>query len=71
MFVSNAFVSDPRVYSEAKSLVQAGFEVTVIAWDRERQNPQRQNWDGIEVVRSRTRLLPKQHRFGSPLWVWT
>jgi len=69
MFVSNAFVSDPRVYAEAKSLVQAGFEVTVIAWDREKQNPSRQNWDGIKVLRLRTRLLPKRYRFGSPLWV--
>jgi len=69
MFVSNAFVSDPRVYNEAKSLVQAGHEVTVIAWDRERQSPPRQNWDGIEVIRLRTRLLPKQHRFDSPFWV--
>jgi glycosyltransferase involved in cell wall biosynthesis len=69
MFVSNAFVSDPRVYSEAKSLVQAGYEVTVIAWDRENKNPPRQNLDGIEVVRLRTRLLPKRYRFGSSLWV--
>jgi glycosyltransferase involved in cell wall biosynthesis len=69
MFVSNPFTSDPRVYNEAKTLIQAGYEVTVIAWDRERQNPSRQNWDGIEVVRLKTRLLPKQHRFGSPLWV--
>jgi glycosyltransferase involved in cell wall biosynthesis len=69
MFVSNAFVSDPRVYGEAKSLIQAGYEVTVIAWDRERQNPPRQNWDGIEVIRLSTRLLPKGQRFGSPLWV--
>jgi len=69
MFVSNPFISDPRVYAEAKSLIQAGYEVTVIAWDRERQNPPRQNWDGIQVVRLTTRLLPKRYRFGSPLWV--
>lgn len=69
MFVSNPFTSDPRVYNEAKSLIQAGREVAVIAWDREKQNPPRQNWDGIQVIRLRTRLLPKRHRFGSPLWV--
>ena len=69
MFLSNPFTSDPRVYNEARSLVQAGHEVTVIAWDRDNQNPPRQNWDGIEVVRLRTRLLPKRRRFGSPLWV--
>ena len=64
MFVSNAFAIDRRVYAEATSLLKAGYEVTVIAWDRERQNPSRQNLDGIEVVRLRTRLLPKQYRFG-------
>ena len=69
MFVSNAFVSDPRVYSEGTSLLKAGHEVTVIAWDREKQSPLRQNWDGIEVVRLRTRLLPKRYRFGLALWV--
>jgi glycosyltransferase involved in cell wall biosynthesis len=69
MFVSNPFTSDPRVYAEAKSLIQAGHEVTVIAWDREKQNPPRQNWDGIDVVRLRTGLLPKRCRFVSPLWV--
>lgn len=69
MLVSNPFISDPRVYNEAKTLIQAGYEVTVIAWDREKQNPARQNWDGIEVVRLRTRLLPKRHRFGWRLWV--
>ena len=69
MFVSNPFISDPRVYGEAKSLLDAGYEVTVVAWDREKQNLPRQNWDGIDVVRLRTKLLPKRYRFDSPLWV--
>jgi len=69
MFVSNPFISDPRVYAEAKTLIQAGYEVAIIAWDREEQNPPRQNLDGIEVVRLRTRLLPKRCHFGSLLWV--
>jgi len=69
MFVSNAFAIDRRVYAEATSLLKAGYEVTVIAWDREEQNPSRQNLDGIEVVRLRARLLPKRYRFGSFLWV--
>ena len=67
MFVSNAFVSDPRVYAEAKSLIKAGYEVTVIAWDRDKQNPLRKNWDGIEVVRLRARLAPK---YGFASWLW-
>lgn len=67
MFVSNPFTNDPRVYAEAKSLVKAGHEVTVIAWDREKQNPPGQNWDGIEVVRSSTRLALK---YGAASWLW-
>ena len=50
-------------------MLKAGPEVTVIAWDREKENPPRQDWDGIEIVRLRIKLLPKKHRFGSPLWV--
>jgi glycosyltransferase involved in cell wall biosynthesis len=67
MFVSNPFTNDPRVYAEAKSLVKAGHEVTVIAWDREKQNPPKQNWDGIEVVRTSTRLGLK---YGFASWLW-
>jgi glycosyltransferase involved in cell wall biosynthesis len=77
MFVSNPFTNDPRVYNEARSLVQAGHQVTVIAWDREKQNPERQMWDGIEVVRVKTWLSPGHglgslpwHGFHLLLWQW-
>jgi glycosyltransferase involved in cell wall biosynthesis len=67
MFVSNPFTNDPRVYNEARSLVQAGHQVTVIAWDREKQNPRRQALDGIEIVRVRTWLSPRLG-LGTPPW---
>ena len=67
MFVSNPFTNDPRVYSEAKSLLQAGYEVTVIARDWQKQNPPRENLDGIEVIRLTTPLTSR-HGFGGPLW---
>ena len=67
MFRTNPCTSDPRVYSEATSLLKAGREVTVIAWDREKQKPPRQNWDGIEVVRLRTRFSTKD---GLASWLW-
>jgi len=67
MFVSNPFTSDPRVYNEARSLVRAGCQVAVIARDWQRQNPERGNWDGIEIVRVTTPLSPRQG-FGGPLW---
>jgi len=69
MFLSNPFTNDARVYNEATSLLRGGHEVTVIAWDRERAHPPRQDWDGIDVVRLRTRLLPRRYRYGSALWV--
>jgi glycosyltransferase involved in cell wall biosynthesis len=67
MFVSNPFTGDPRVYNEATSLLKAGHEVTVIAWDREKQNPPRQNRDGIETIRLRTRFSTK---YGFASWLW-
>ena len=67
MFVSNPFTNDPRVYNEAKSLVNAGYEVAVIARDWRRQNPPRENWDGIEVIRV-TSFLSPWGGFGRSLW---
>jgi glycosyltransferase involved in cell wall biosynthesis len=58
MFLANPFTNDARVYNEAISLLKAGYDVTVIAWDVEKQNPPEQNWDGIDVIRPRTRYLP-------------
>ncbi len=51
MTVSNPFKPDPRVYKEAKSLVKAGHEVYVIAWDREGKYPKEEVVDGIKVIR--------------------
>jgi glycosyltransferase involved in cell wall biosynthesis len=67
MFASNPFTNDPRVYNEARSLVQVGHKVTVIAWDREKRNPQRQSWDGIDVARVRTCLSVS---WGMGSWPW-
>ena len=67
MFVSNPFTSDPRVYNEAGSLIKAGYEVMVIARDWQKQNPPRDTWDGIGIVRVPTPLSPR-HGFGGPLW---
>jgi len=67
MFVSNPFTSDPRVYNEATSLIQAGHEVTVVACDSEREYPPSDTWDGIEIIRLAA-PLPTRHGFGGPLW---
>jgi len=67
MFLSNPFTNDARVYNEARALVGAGHRVTVIAWDRERENTPRQAIDGIEVVRLRSGLRLR-YGFASSLW---
>ncbi len=56
MLLSNAFTHDPRVYAEAQSLVKAGYGVTVVALDREREHPAKSVLDGISV--ERVRVLP-------------
>ncbi|USS41011.1 glycosyltransferase family 4 protein [Thermococcus aggregans] len=60
MLVTNPFKPDPRVYKEAKSLVNAGHEVIVLAWDREGKYPRKETVEGIRVVR----FGPKS-RYGS------
>lgn len=67
MLVSNPCTNDPRVFNEARSLIQAGYKVHVIARNWDKRNPPRENWDGIEVIRVRTLLAPRQG-FGSVLW---
>ena len=49
--VSNPFKPDPRVYKEARSLVKHGYEVTIIAWDREGKYPKEELFEGIKIKR--------------------
>ncbi len=51
MLVSNAFRPDPRVHREARSLVGRGYDVTIIAWDRERKYQLSEVIDGIRIER--------------------
>jgi glycosyltransferase involved in cell wall biosynthesis len=52
MTLSNPFTHDPRVYKEAKTLVDAGHDVTILAWDKNKQYPKKQMIDGISIVRN-------------------
>lgn len=52
MTLSNPFTHDPRVYNEAKSLIKAGHEVTILAWDKNRKNKSEEVKDGIKIIRS-------------------
>jgi len=68
MVLDNAFRPDPRVANEARSLAEAGFRVTILAWDREGELPRRGVWhtapSGGWVVVERIRVR-SGHRLGS------
>ena len=51
MFLTNDAVSDPRVEKEARALVGAGFEVTVLAWDRAGKAAPVEERDGFTIER--------------------
>ncbi|MDZ7361395.1 MAG: glycosyltransferase family 4 protein [candidate division KSB1 bacterium] len=51
MLLSNPFRPDPRVHKEARSLVEAGYKVTVICWDRQADLTEHETIDGIEIRR--------------------
>lgn len=71
MILSNPFMVDPRVYKEAKSLVDAGHEVTVIVWDRKNDYPEQETVEGINLVRIHNKRLMKllpNDLFRNPLW---
>ena len=67
ILVASPITTDPRVYNEAQALIKDGHSVTVIAWDREKQNPVKQAWDGIDVLRLRIPLSP---RYGLSVPPW-
>ncbi|MBM4037117.1 MAG: glycosyltransferase family 4 protein [Planctomycetes bacterium] len=46
MLLDNAFLPDPRVANEARSLARAGCRVTILAWDREGERPPVEWWGG-------------------------
>ncbi len=53
MLLSNPFNPDPRVYKEARSLVKAGYEVTILCWDRQLKQKKNENIEGIHIERIR------------------
>lgn len=55
MFLSNPYHPDDRVRNEAISLKNAGYEVVILAWDRDCIKPEREIIDEIEIRRIRVR----------------
>ena len=51
MLLPNGFDPDPRVYNEARSLVNTGYSVTILCWDRDVNYEEREVIDGIQIER--------------------
>jgi len=51
MLLTNCFDPDPRVHAEARTLIENGYRVTLLGWDRDRKRPSRERIDGIQVER--------------------
>lgn len=71
MFLSKPFITDPRVYKEAKSLSEHGHEVTVIFWDRHTEYNADEMIENIRVIGIKNnifmRVLPYV-MLRNPLW---
>ncbi len=59
ILVSNSCLTDSRIFNESRTLIDAGYNVLVLAWDREGNLESTETVDGVEVVRLRTPLPPK------------
>ena len=60
MILTNGFNPDVRVYKEAKFLVQNGYNVTILCWDRKCKNELKieENIDGINIKRFKIQSKP-------------
>jgi len=71
MILSNPLMVDPRVFKEAKTLVEEGSDVAVIVWDRHKEYPSEDIIDGIKIMRIHNeglmRILPND-LFRNPVW---
>ena len=71
MILSKPFVLDPRVYQEAKTLVDDGYEVSVIVWDRKKLRKAEEKVDGVKVYRIyNSGIVDKLHTdiLRNPFW---
>ncbi|MDX9975872.1 MAG: glycosyltransferase family 4 protein [FCB group bacterium] len=67
---SDSGVRDSRLQKELRMLVEAGFETTLLGWDREREQPKREIKDGYRIHRChiRAKYGSKKLFLTMPLW---
>lgn len=72
MFLSNPYHPDDRVRNEAISLIKAGYEVIILAWDRDCNKPQKEVLDNVEIRRIRIQSGYEQgmKQLGRFITVW-
>lgn len=64
MLLSNSFRPDPRVLKEASGLQSAGYNVTLICWDREAELPQDEiHSSGFHIIR--IHYVPSSYGIGT------
>jgi hypothetical protein len=63
MLLSNPFLPDPRVEKEATALIDAGFHVKILAWDRGKKKPQVTKEKGIDDQRIWTNSTSRGYSF--------
>ena len=61
MLLSNPYRPDSRVYNEALTLAGNGYSITIIAWDRDGNWPEKETKDGIDIIRVGPRAEGKKH----------
>ena len=57
MLFSRGFFPDARGHKEARDLVIGGYDVTILAWDRECRLARREQLDGFSIERLQLRAL--------------
>jgi len=71
MILSKLFMTDLRVYNEAKALIDAGHHVTVLVWDRRKEYENEDKVNNIKIIRVHNtafmKILPNDI-LRNPLW---
>ncbi|PKK38874.1 hypothetical protein ABB02_01879 [Clostridiaceae bacterium JG1575] len=57
MILTNRFDPDVRVYKEARYLVESGYDVEILCWDRLKERPYAEVIDGIRIRRFSPRAV--------------